>query len=219
MTTRFPFLDVQAKADLPAPPPGFRYLDFLGGSRELRCFLVPREMRRTEFMRRFPEQLDATLRPIYEHRGVVVRQDCSYALPGFYIVSFEPAFDALDRVPLGRFAESAVVLHTVRAAMRAELGIEHIHLHYEEKAEPSCLVHFWLMPIRSRQGKPETLLTHLDLHDYLGQFRFTANRARILDWNARMRAALDHCDVADLQSAAAHGLQPPQERPDPSPSM
>jgi hypothetical protein len=204
----FPYIDVDAKAELPQAPAGHRYLDFIGGDRELRCFLVPRAMPRADFLRDRIDQVDEALRPVYERRDVVVRQDCSYALPGFYVVSYATRYAAFDLAPMSRHLELSAVLYEVRRAMRSDLGIEHIHLHYEEKDEPSCSVHYWLLPIESRRGRKETLLTHLDLHEYLRRFRFRETRERILDCNARLRAALLRSGVEALQDAASSGLLP-----------
>lgn len=199
----FNYIDVDAKADLPDPPAGHRYLEFIGGERELRCFLVPHAMPRSDFMHDQMAQLDEALVPVYEHGDVVVRQDCSYALPGFYIVGYGTRYPAFDVVPISRHLELAAVMYEVRRAMRTDLGIEHIHLHYEEKDEPSCSVHYWLMPIQSRRGHKDTLLTHLELHGYLRRFRFRETRERILDCNARIRATLRRRGVEALQDAAS----------------
>src|SRR5262249_47396322 len=143
------YLDVETKAELPPPPPaGFRYLDFLGGGKELRGFLVPHDMPPSPLMREHAGQLHQGLPPLYQHNGICVRQDASYALPAFYIVSLDAHYSAMDRMDDLTHLRVALVLRELRAGMRQALGIEYIHLHYEEKPDPSCNVHYWVMPVR-----------------------------------------------------------------------
>jgi len=180
------YVDVDRKEDLPAATEGQRYLDFLGGTRQLRCYLVPADMPRIVFMRSFSD-FDECLEPIYRHAGVVVQQDASYALPAFFVVTFEQHYRALDVVDEVGCAISAAVIRDVRIGMRQELGIESIHVYYEEKIDKSCHVHYWMVPVPARVGEQSTTLTRLNLREYLIQFRFQEERDTILKYNARMR--------------------------------
>lgn len=196
------YFDVESKEDLPTAEAGHRYLDFLGGARHLRCYLVPYETVRAEFMETIPD-LDECHEPVFRHRGLTVRQDASYALPGLFIVSFEAHYPALDDVGEITTILSAMLIRDVRLGMRHALGIEHIHLLYEEKAEESCQVHYWMVPVPSRRGDSSTGLTRLNLRQYLSSFRFQDQRDTILDHNARLRAFLETAGSAARIDAMA----------------
>lgn len=201
--------DVDAKTELPAPPAGWRYLDFLGGTRELRCFLVREDVPRNRFMAEHPELLDEALAPIYHHRGISIRQDASYAVPGFYILSLDGHVPALDDIDPPTYLRLTFLLRETRAAMRAELGIEHIHVHYEEKPTGSCNVHFWLLPAAERGTGRVRPITRLDIKAHVTSYRFSEERDTLRAHNVRMRQRFAAVrlrerddELADLLAAA-----------------
>ena len=205
------YFDVDTKDELPPAPAGHRYLEFLGGARHLRCYVVPNDAARNEFMKSLTD-LDECHEPVYRHAGLTVRQDASYALPSFFTVSFERQYRSLDVVDAANHAAAAALIREVRIGMRQELGIECIHIHYEEKADKSCNVHYWLMPVPSVAGDKSTAITRLDIRRYLGQFRFQEQRDAILESNARMRAYLATSGVSeriDGIAAAVSAIIPP----------
>jgi len=144
-------------------------------------------MPRIEFVTEHEDRLDDTLRPIYRSPVVMVRQDASYALPGFYVVSPTSHFRALDELDELSHLRLQLVIRHVRAAMRKVLGVREIHLHYEEKPDLSTNVHYWLVPMRYDVAVPGDVLARLDIKTYLSQFRFAEERANILSANERMR--------------------------------
>ncbi len=197
------FIDVDLKSELPPPPTGCRYLDFLGGTRTLRCFVVPIATPRAEILNRHANLLDAIHLPILEERHVLVRADASYPVPGFYIVSLRRQYVALDFVPNDVSLAMFDAIRRVRAAMREVLGINHIHLHYEEKPDPSCNVHWWLLPIWPTPDGTVPPILRLDLRAYLTGFSFRDVRERILEFNAAMKTQLAS------HYRAGHRLSPP----------
>ncbi|GGK03036.1 hypothetical protein GCM10010123_36230 [Pilimelia anulata] len=200
--------DIDRGTVLPPAPPGYRYLDFLGGSRDLRCYLVPADTPRCVFLRRHRDVLDEALQPVYDHRGVCVRQDASHALPGFYIVGLDRQYPALDLMDEDTHLRVALVLRAVRAGMRAALGIDYVHVYQEEKPDPSCNVHYWLMPIVEPCGDATTV-ARLDVGRYLAAFRFPDHRATIRQYNRRLRRHLAAADLAGRDDALAARLAAP----------
>jgi diadenosine tetraphosphate (Ap4A) HIT family hydrolase len=200
------YVDVWSRADIPgSPDPSRRYLDFLGGTKELRCFLVPAELPRAQFMQRHPDLLDAALAPIYEHHGICVRQDASYALPGFYIVSLTRhfrSFDEFDGVTNQRFF---LIARDVRRGMR-KLGVENANIYCEEKPDPSCNVHLWLLPVHGDGSKNSTAITRLNVKDYLSRFRLSDQRDTILDYNSRMRDYLRETELVRRDDELSRAL-------------
>jgi hypothetical protein len=175
-----------------------RYLDFLGGPAGIRAYLVPADLPRARFIAEHPELLDPVLAPIWDQGGVVVRQDASYPVPGFYVLSFEQHYPSIDAVPLGLNLASAAILAEVRRGMREALGIAWIHLHCEEKPDPSCNVHYWLLPVWPDAAGGVPPITRLALKPYLLQFRLAERRDVILAFNDAMRRHLQASDLAGV---------------------
>jgi diadenosine tetraphosphate (Ap4A) HIT family hydrolase len=180
------FVDVSSRLEIPVAPPGYRYLDFLGGERELRCFLVDESMPRPLFIEKHSEVLDPALLPIYENAGIYVRQDASYALPGFYVLSFKTQYPSIDQMDAKSHMRASFVVREIRKGMREVLGIDYIHIYYEEKPDLSCNVHFWLLPVRNPRTGNTTVIMRLNLREYLAQFRFSEQKKKILQFNAAM---------------------------------
>lgn len=184
------YWDTDDKKSLTTPPQGMRYLDFLGGTRRLRCYLVPEDMPRFTFMDEHADLLDPVLLPIFDTDRVTVRQDTTYALPGFYIVSLRQHFRSLDAMDAETFMLMNKTIFHTRQGMRDKLGIEHIHLHYEEKPSASANVHIWMMPVDFDRFGNGTLLMNLDLRAYLTSFVFAKEREKMLEYNHMMREHL-----------------------------
>jgi hypothetical protein len=198
------YVDVVDRSELPAAPEGFRYLDFMGGSKELRCYLVPRGLPRAKFMSLHRALLDEALQPIYEHRGICVGQDTSYALPGFFIVALDQQYAAMDRMDERTHLRLSFLIREVRQGMRAVLGTQYIHLHYEEKPDASTNVHYWLLPA-------DTVIMRLNLREYLKAFRFSEQRSAICASNDKMRAHFQRVNLRerddDLVDRVLRGLE------------
>lgn len=187
-TQIFPHVDVVNLAELPSAPEGYRYLDFIGGSKEIRCYLVPEDMPRNRFMNEFRDQLDVCLSPIYENRGIYVTQDPSFALPGFYIIAHRKQFRSLDEMDEVTHLRMLLILYEIRKGMREALNIQHVHVYYEEKANKSCNVHYWMLPIREIQKFPR--IYDFNVKEYLSQFSFLRNKSEILLCNAKLQQYL-----------------------------
>lgn len=208
------YLDVADRAEIPPAPAGWRYLDFLGGTKHLRCYLVPQNLPRSMFMAEHPDLLDECLHPIYNHDGITVRQDASYALPGFYIVSLDRQYRSMDGMGELLHLRVFLVVREIRAGLRHCLGVEHAHLYYEEKPDESSNVHYWLMPARTDVAERASVIMRLNLRKYLSQFRFAAERDTIRAYNRAIRAHLHAVDLRGRDALLKHFLEA-QCRPEP----
>lgn len=179
------YIDVSNISELPVPPAGMRYFDFIGGEKEVRCFLAPENMSRGTFMDENKSLLGEALQPIYEHNGVLVSQDTSCPLPGFYIVSPTQHFRSMDKVGEDIHLRLAFIMRHVRKAMREVLGIEYVHVLYEEKAKKGCHVHYWMMPIVDIEKNPR--LDDIDINAYMQSFSYKENKDKICEFNTKMR--------------------------------
>lgn len=180
------YVDVNDRSEIPQAPSGWRYLDFLGGSTGLRAYLVPEGLPRLDFVREHAALLDPVLAPIYECEGISVRQDASYALPGFYILSFDRHYRSLDEIDTVTHLRSTFLIREVRLAMREAIDVQYVHIHYEEKPSESCNVHYWLMPVRDPDTNESPPITRLNIKEYLRRFKFPEERPRMLAYNEAM---------------------------------
>lgn len=187
------YYDVYALSELPSLAKGLRYFDFIGGTKELRCFIVPEETPRNEFIEKNEDLLDPCLKPIYKNQGIIVKQDASFPLPGFYIVCPTKHYRSLDEMDEVTHLRLFFILREIRRGMREVLGIEHAHVFYEEKANKSCNVHYWILPIQDIVKYPR--IYELDVKKYLEQFSFTKERDNILDFNQKMIAFIEEIDL------------------------
>lgn len=193
------FVDIDSRSELPAIKEGHRYLDFLGGTKELRCFVIPYDMPRSHFVEKYAHLLDECLVPIYQNNGITVRQDASYPLPGFYILSFSTHFTSFDLIDELTHLRSFLLIRHLRKGMREKLHIPYIHFHYEEKPAKSCNVHYWLMPVTD-EGEGIKIIYDLDIRSYLEQFRFQNNRKKILENNQLMREYIESINLLQLDN-------------------
>lgn len=182
------YCDVNHLSELPILPEELAFLDFIGGTKELRCFVVSKNMPRNQFIEENEHLLDECLLPIYKYKGICVKQDASYPLPGFYIVSPIGHYRSLDEVDEVTHLRLFFILREIRKAMREVLQIEHIHIHYEEKMNKTCNVHYWLLPINDMHQQPR--LYDFKIRAYLESFRFAENRDKIILYNEKLKKHL-----------------------------
>lgn len=188
------FIDVMQRSEVPPPPKGLRYFDMIGGTKNIRMFLAPEHMLRAEFMRQNEHALDEGLKPIFACEGITVRQDMAYAVPGFYIISPTASYSSIDEMPILEQLRLANVKYWVRKGMRETLGIEHVHVYYEEP-EGIRHSHEWILPIFNITAAKR--IYDLNVNDYLESYRFSEQRGTIMDYNTRMRQYLVDIQLVD----------------------
>ncbi|MGK5087417.1 hypothetical protein WDW86_07645 [Bdellovibrionota bacterium FG-2] len=160
------YIDVSSADEIPEPP-------------------TPRPL----FIEQHENTLDESMHPIYKNQGLCVRQDSSHPVPGFYIVSPTSYFKSLDQMDRLTHLRLFLILQEVRKGMRETLGIEHIHLYYEERAKLGSNVHYWLLPIYDIKKHPR--IYHFDIKQYLDSFPFEGAREKIVACNIKMRSYLE----------------------------
>ena len=179
------YFDVTKLEDLPPLQEGYRYFDFIGGTKEYRCFRAPIDLSRGTFMNQHGHLLDECVQPIYKHNGITISQDTSCPLPGFYIVSPDKQFRSIDEVDPITHQRLSFLTREIRKLMREHLNIQFTHIYYEEKANKGCHVHYWILPINDIKQNPR--LYKFDVKDYMDQFTFRDNKQTILDFNKKMK--------------------------------
>lgn len=181
LNSNLEYCDVNSLKELPKSdlPRDKRFLEFIGGSKNYRCFVVPKDFPRSEFFNKYSHLLDERLQPIYENDGIAVRQDSTFALPGFYILGYNKQFSSFDEIPDLLQLRTSYLLKNVRKGMRETLNTNFIHMYYEEKDKASSNVHYWLMPSQDSQTGRTPYIFDIDLFNYLSSFEYKKKKLEI----------------------------------------
>jgi hypothetical protein len=85
-------------------------------------------------------------------------------------------------------------------------------MHHEEKPDPSCNVHYWVMPVLDRETGTTSPIMRLDIRRYLSGFRFRDERDAICANNVKMREHFEQTALARRDGdLAARFASHPQE--------
>lgn len=173
----------------------YRYLDVMGGSKNVRYFLVPENFPRNEFNNRYQYVLPKCLIPIYDHKGIKITQDNSFAVPGFYIISFEKQFASIKDLPDLLVKRSSLLLKYLRKGLFESLGIKYTNIYYEEKISKSCNIHVWIVP-KLGEFNFNKKLYDIKLNKYLKSFKYLDTKEQMSNYNNIMR---DYFEKINLQ--------------------
>lgn len=190
------YIDVNNLKELPNLDNEHRYLEFLGGTKQYRCYIVSKDLPRCIFMEEHREELDEILFPIYIDNNICISQDSSYALPGFYIISLRNYYKNIIELNYELFEEINFWVYEIRKAMKEVLNIEYVNVYYEEKTSKSANVHYWIMPVLT-QGNIAPKLHYLYLKDYLEQFNLIENKKQIIEYNEKMRKYIKEMKISE----------------------
>lgn len=180
------YIDVNNLEELPKLDDEYRYLDFLGGTKQFRCYIVSKDMPRCLFMEEYRDKLDKILFPVYMDEDICISQDASYALPGFYIISLRKHYRNIIELDYDLYKKINFWIYEIRKAMKESLEIDYVNVYYEEKSSGSANVHYWLMPVKTKD-KMAPKLHYLYLKDYLEQFKLCDNRNQIEEYNSKIK--------------------------------
>ena len=161
----YKYIDVDNLEQLPKLNDGKRYLEFLGGTKQYRCFIVDKNLPRCDFYKNNSDLISDFLQPIYKNHGIVVAQDNTFPIPGFYILSYDKQYNSIDELPESLIIRTTSLIKEIRKIMRDKLNIEYVNIYYEEKDSKSNNVHYWIMPKIDVNLKNK--LHELDLKSYL----------------------------------------------------
>jgi hypothetical protein len=161
--------------------------------------LVPQEYPRAAFLREHSDLLDPCLQPIYNNKGIDVRADATWALPGFYVLGYdEQRYRSLDTMDDLMHLRSFFIIKKLREGMREKLNINFLQLLYEEKKQLKSLnMHYWLMPTEDRNTKETHSLYDLNVRKYLKRFDFKKEKRTILEYNFKMKEYLSAINLTD----------------------
>ena len=190
------FIDVYNLNELPKINKNYRYLDFLGGTKQFRCYIVPKDMPRCIFIEKNRNVLDEILLPIYIDDDICISQDASYPLPGFYIISLRKHFKNIMELDFAVYNKMNFWIYEMRKAMKKVLNIDFVNIYYEEKTSNSANVHYWLMPVVIKNNVVPKL-HDLYLREYLESFKLSDNKEIIKNYNERLKKYIEDNKISE----------------------
>lgn len=197
------YLEYDNRDEFPIPPKGFRYIFFYGYLKNYIGYLVPNNMSRADFMKKYPEYIPEQNIPVYENNGIVLRADPKFPCPGFYILSFEKTYRAFDLVDDVEFLRFSFILKKAKEGMRKILNINYAHLLSNEKSDPFVNVHFWLLPI---DGTISPDLLEFDIKSYLNSFVPKREINKIIEYNKQLREYFNSIKLVEQDNKLTENL-------------
>ena len=203
---KYEFFDISARSELTPEPLGYRYFDCIGGTKEKRYYLAPEYVPRAYFLEEYESYLDECLAPIYKNDNICIRQDPSFAIPGFYIISPVKHYNSLDQMDITTYLRLFLLLYDIRKGMRDILNIEFVNIYYEEKPKKSCNVHLILLPIYNKEN-PRLVNFNLSKHFSEHEFCYTKNKKIILENNEKMRRYIENVGLYEKDEIFKNQIQ------------
>ena len=186
---KYSYIDVNDLKELPKLSTEKRYLEFLGGTKQYRCYIVDKDLPRCDFYKNNSELISKFLRPVYKNHGIVVAQDNTFPIPGFYIISYEKQYSRIDELPKSLAIRTTSLIQEIRKIMKEKLKIKYVNIYYEEKNSKSNNVHYWILPKTDFINLKDKLY-EMDLKKYLESFKLQENKAQIIKFNKLIKKEL-----------------------------
>lgn len=193
------FYDVNSLSELPKiEDENFRYLDFIGGTKEIRAFLIPISFPRKDFMIKYSNLIDNKLfAPIYDNKGILIATDTSFAVPGFYVLSYKDYINRCDNISDNLMMRTGILIKNLRKGMKEILNFECCALFSEEKKNGATPLHYWILPKYAElleKGIDQKFWTE-DINKYLRSFKYSEYRDKMIECNEKMRQYFEDIDL------------------------
>ncbi|HSQ97839.1 MAG TPA: hypothetical protein VLL98_03925 [Rickettsiales bacterium] len=179
--------DVYKIDELEKPENNKKWYEFIGGSKNLRCFLVDDYIVRSQIKIENSDLLDEVLKPIYKNKDIFIAQDCSYSVPGFYVVSSITQLASVDLANNDKLCRMIFIVKNIRKALKELFNIKVAKIYSEEKNSKTSNIHFWVLPIHNEYLVNNPGIQRSNIRSYLDMFSFQENRENILKFNEKMR--------------------------------
>jgi diadenosine tetraphosphate (Ap4A) HIT family hydrolase len=141
--------------------------------------------------------LDETLKPIYENENISVTQDCSYAVPGFYIVRSKKQIATIDLASNEMLCRMIFIAKIIRKALKELFNIRLAKIYSEEKNSKTSNTHFWVLPIHNEYLIDNPGIQRSNIKHYLEKFNFRENRENILKYNESIKKYIEDINLLE----------------------
>lgn len=195
------YYDVDSLDELPELPDlNHRYMDFMGGTKEIRAFLAPVSLSRNDFFEQYPEYYEKeVLAPIYQNNGITISPDMSYAIPGFYVLTIDDYLTHCYKIPDIYIMRASILIKETRKALKEALDIECCMIITDENRRISNPMHYCIIPKYEQfleKGIRHQLI-EMNLLDYYSNFKYSKNKPKIIETNKKMKEYFEKNKIKD----------------------
>ena len=183
------YIDVDKLSDLPEISSGRKYLEFLGGLRRYRCFIVNKNCSRCDFYNEHLYLIDKSLHPVYKNRGISVVQNNIFAIPAFYIITYDKQYKNITEIPESLIIRTNNIIKCIRKIMLEELKIKFVNIYYEEINSKSSNVCCYIMPKYENSDLTKKIY-EIDIKNYLETFDIYKTKKEIIKCNNKIKKEL-----------------------------
>lgn len=195
------YYDVNSFDELPElPDKEHRYMDFMGGTKEIRAFLAPVSLSRNDFFEQYPEYYEKeVLAPIYTNKGITISPDMSYAVPGFYVLSIDDYRLHCYEIPNNYTMRTAFLIKETRKALKEALNIQCCMIITDENRRISNPMHYSIIPKYEQYLEKglEQQLIDIKLNDYYSNFKYSKYKQNIIEANKKMKEYFEKNKIKD----------------------
>ena len=181
------YIDINNLDCLPNVPKNKRYLEFIGGTKKYRCFIVDDNYSRWDFYNEHLELIDKVFHPIYKNRDILVTQDNNFAVPAFYKISYNKQYNYITELPDSLIIRTNNLIKYIRKIMFEQLNIKYVSVYCEEGQ--SSNIYFWIIPnfeIININDKKYNISMKNEFKD----FNIEETRKKIIKFNNKIRKEL-----------------------------
>lgn len=152
-------------------------------------YTVPEETCRGCWINDNPTKLPLECDPIWENKDIIVRQDPECPIPAFYIVSLRNHISSIADIDPEISAKLFETIAKVRYGMKEVLGIERVHLYYEERVK-NPHAHFWLLPLWPEKMEKHNIVPKIykgNIKAYIDLFKYEETKDDMISCNKKMK--------------------------------
>lgn len=189
MNKNMNYIDIDNIKELPKISSENRYIEFFGGTKKYRCFIVDKDYTRYSFYREHLELIDKSLYPIYRNRGILVAQDNIFPMPGFYIISYDKQYKNITELPESLIIRTNHIIRCIRKIMNEKLKIKFVSIYCEEKNDEYANIHYCIIPKYKKLDLTKNLY-EMNMKEYLNSFDFNKTKKDIIKYNNTIKKEL-----------------------------
>ncbi|WP_320130860.1 hypothetical protein [uncultured Sphaerochaeta sp.] len=190
------YIDVDSLSDLPILGMGQRYFDTIGGDKAYRCFIISEKPENNSSSAENKTVANSGIEPIFENKGIVIYQDTTYPLPGFYRIAPAKDYKSFDEIDPITYQRLMYIIYNIKKLTRIELTTYHIHVIYEEKVNLSYSLHLLLLPMANAKK-----INELDINSYLKFFSVADNYHKSIELNKTLRELITKWELYKKDNA------------------
>ncbi len=200
------YIDVDKLSDLPEISSEKKYLEFLGGLRRYRCFIVNKNYSRYDFYNEHLDLIDKSLYPIYKNREISVVQNNTFAIPSFYIIIYGKPYKNITELPESLMIRTNNIIKCIRKIMLEKLKIKFVNIYYEEINSKSSNVCCCIMPKYEKRDLTKKIY-EIDIKKYLESFDIYKTKKEIIKCNNEIKKELLKIDYKKFDDELYNKLE------------